>query len=103
MIKRRREELGLESRELAKRVGVSPSYITHIENNNKLPSLKVIQKIADCLGISKTRMEGVGLTLVERYFIDKGEDDEVVEHLNETVSTLRLEVVKLKKQLKKKQ
>ena len=94
MIKRRRQDLDWKVQELAAKVGVNPTYITQIERYNKLPSLKVITKIAKTLGLFTTKMEGVGLTLMEQYFFDKGESDEVVEHLDETVSTLQLELNK---------
>jgi transcriptional regulator with XRE-family HTH domain len=38
---------GVSQRVLAKRIGVDPSYISHIRNGIRVPSLKIAAKIAD--------------------------------------------------------
>jgi transcriptional regulator with XRE-family HTH domain len=53
MIKRRRTELGLSQRELAKRVGVSDAYITQLETRERInPSLHVLKKLAKALKVT---------------------------------------------------
>ena len=52
MIKRRRMELGLSQRALAKRVGVSDAYITQLETRERInPSLDVLKKLAKALKV----------------------------------------------------
>jgi len=53
MIKRRRTELGLSQRALAKRVGVSDAYITQLETRERInPSLHVLRKLAKALKVT---------------------------------------------------
>jgi len=47
----RRKELGLRKFTVAKRAGVVGAYIGAIEDGKKSPSLKVVSKIADVLGL----------------------------------------------------
>lgn len=53
MIKRRRTELSLSQRALAKLVGVSDAYITQLETRERInPSLNVLKKLAKALKVS---------------------------------------------------
>jgi transcriptional regulator with XRE-family HTH domain len=53
MIKRRRTELGISQRELAKRVGVSDAYITQLETRERInPTLDVLKKLAKALKVT---------------------------------------------------
>ncbi len=53
MIKRRRKELGLSQRALAKLVGVSDAYITQLETRERInPSLQVLKRLAQALKVS---------------------------------------------------
>lgn len=53
IIKRRRTELGLSQRALAKRVGVSDAYITQLETRERInPSLNVLRKLAKALKVA---------------------------------------------------
>ena len=47
-----RTRAGLSKRELAVRIGVHASYITHIEAGRKKPSLDVLEKVAGALATS---------------------------------------------------
>ena len=47
----RRHELGLSQEALSERSGVHWVYISHIENGNKSPTLRVIQSLASALGM----------------------------------------------------
>lgn len=44
-----RNKQDLSQRELARRLGKSPSYINRIEKGEKIPNLKLIQQIASIL------------------------------------------------------
>jgi len=46
-----RTKAGLSKRQLALRAGVDASYITHIEAGRKKPSLDMLEKMADVLGV----------------------------------------------------
>jgi len=53
MIKRRRTELGLSQRALAKLVGVSDAYITQLETRERInPSLRVLKKLSKALKVT---------------------------------------------------
>ena len=53
MIKRRRTEVGLSQRALAKLVGVSDAYITQLETRERInPSLDVLKKLAKALKVT---------------------------------------------------
>ena len=61
-----REKLGLSAEELAKRVHVSRSYITLLENGKRLPGKTLIPKIARALRLEKS-------VVVEWYLADQQE------------------------------
>jgi transcriptional regulator with XRE-family HTH domain len=50
-LKLRRVELGIPAKELAERVGVSPSYISKIENDIVSPSLALLRKLVNELDV----------------------------------------------------
>ena len=59
IIKRRRTELGLSQRALAKRVGVSDAYITQLETRERInPSLHVLKKLAKALKMTVGELVG---------------------------------------------
>ena len=49
-IRRRREELGIAAKDLAERVGISPSYMSLIERQGRVPSPEVAEALAHELG-----------------------------------------------------
>jgi transcriptional regulator with XRE-family HTH domain len=49
LLRRSRRSMGLTVRELAERAGVSPSYISLIENGHKVPDAGTIQRIGEAL------------------------------------------------------
>lgn len=55
-LKRIRLEQGIKAVDLALKVKVSPSYITLIENNKKVPSREVKRRIAAVLGVAINRL-----------------------------------------------
>jgi transcriptional regulator with XRE-family HTH domain len=52
VLKRQREALSLSQRELARSVGVKASYVAYIESGRRRPSLPVLRRIADTLGLN---------------------------------------------------
>jgi transcriptional regulator with XRE-family HTH domain len=48
-VKSQREKMGLTLRDVAKKVNLSPSYLSQIENNKTFPSLSAAKNIADVL------------------------------------------------------
>jgi SOS regulatory protein LexA len=55
-IRRLREERGINQRELAKKAGISHSYVSDVERGEAMPSLRFIEKIADALGVSPSAL-----------------------------------------------
>lgn len=58
-LQRRRESLGLSQRDLAEMSGVSLRTINAIENGNANPSIEVLCKLANQLGLKLTLTERV--------------------------------------------
>lgn len=52
-LKRLRQETGLTLTELAKKAGLSPSFLSEIEGGKKSPSLATLDAIAGVLGVSR--------------------------------------------------
>jgi transcriptional regulator with XRE-family HTH domain len=50
-LKTLRKSSGLTQQNLAERVGVSRIYIQALESNRRLPSMKLLQKLAQALGV----------------------------------------------------
>jgi transcriptional regulator with XRE-family HTH domain len=55
-LKTRREALGLTQRELAHQSGVEASHVAFIESGRRKPSLKLIARMADVLGIDRQEL-----------------------------------------------
>jgi transcriptional regulator with XRE-family HTH domain len=53
VLKTRREALGLTQRTLALKLGVEASHVAFIESGRRKPSLKLIARIADTLGLDR--------------------------------------------------
>lgn len=51
ILKRLRKIYGYTGTELSKKLDISVSYLSEIENNKKSPSLEILQKCADIYGI----------------------------------------------------
>ena len=52
-VKRHREALGLTQRSLAERLGVESSHVAFIESGRRKPSLKLLARFADVLGLDR--------------------------------------------------
>ncbi len=53
LLKARREGLGLTQRSLAQKLGVEASHVAFIESGRRLPSLKLVARLADALGLDR--------------------------------------------------
>jgi len=59
-IRERRRSMGLTQADLARRVGVSPSYLNLIERNKRRISGKLLGSVADELGLRRDTLDGAG-------------------------------------------
>src|SRR5712691_5606834 len=55
-LKSRREALGLTQRALALKLGVEASHVAFIESGRRKPSLKLVARIADTLGLDRQEL-----------------------------------------------
>jgi transcriptional regulator with XRE-family HTH domain len=53
ILKSRREALGLSQRELARKLGVKASHVGYLENGRRRPSLPLLGRLADTLGLDR--------------------------------------------------
>jgi transcriptional regulator with XRE-family HTH domain len=56
LLKARREGLGLTQRRLAEKLGVEASHVAFIEGGRRKPSLRLVAKIADTLGLDRQQL-----------------------------------------------
>lgn len=59
IIKKRRQEIGMRANELARRIGVSQSFLSNIENNIKIPRFLLLHKIAHVLKMSLSAFDDI--------------------------------------------
>ncbi len=64
-IRKRRENLGIQSNDLAKQVGVTSSLISQIERTKAFPSILTLKKIADALQSTVGELIGENATFIE--------------------------------------
>lgn len=60
IIRKRRQEIGMKANELAKRIGVSQSFLSNIENDMKIPRFLLLHKIASELKMSLSAFDDIG-------------------------------------------
>ena len=56
VLKARREGIGLTQRQLAEKLGVEGSHVAFLESGRRKPSLKLVAKIADTLGLDRQEL-----------------------------------------------
>jgi len=56
LIKRQREGFRLTQRELASKLGVKASHVAYIEGGLRRPSLSLVRRLADTLGLNKQKL-----------------------------------------------
>ncbi len=67
-IRKKRIDLNINQKELAERVGISPSAINQYEKGDKIPSTETLVKLAQELGITTDYL--LGATTEEELFLD---------------------------------
>jgi transcriptional regulator with XRE-family HTH domain len=72
-IKRKRESLSMPLSELSKKVGVSASALSQIENAKAFPSVVTLKTIADCLFTTVGDLIGENETLTKNPLIKSGD------------------------------
>lgn len=65
---------GLSLRELSKRVGCSPAFLSQLENGKAEPSISMLKKIADVLGVN-----------IVDFFMPSFDDQDVVTRVDERI------------------
>lgn len=56
LIKQKRKEFALTQRALAKRLGVEASHVAYLESGKRKPSLMLMARLEDALGVSRQRI-----------------------------------------------
>jgi transcriptional regulator with XRE-family HTH domain len=69
-IRKRRENLGIQSNDLAKQVGVTSSLISQIERAKAFPSILTLKKIADALQTTVGELIGEHATFIENPLLE---------------------------------
>ena len=69
-IRKRRENLGIQSNDLAKLVGVTSSLISQIERAKAFPSILTLKKIADALQTTVGKLIGENATFIENPLLE---------------------------------
>ncbi len=59
IIRKRRQEIGMKANELSKRIGVSQSFLSNIENDLKVPRFLLLHKIAQELKMSMAAFDDI--------------------------------------------
>ena len=60
-LKRVRLSSGLSQRDLAERLGVDPTYISHLEKDRRDPSVKLLRRVADATGVPASALLAAAL------------------------------------------
>ena len=56
LIRRQREEFRLTQRELARKLGVKASHVAYLEGGLRRPSLALVRRLAEVLGLNKQKL-----------------------------------------------
>ncbi len=59
IIRKRRQEIGMKANELSRRIGVSQSFLSNIENDLKIPRFLLLHKIARSLKMSLAAFDDI--------------------------------------------
>ncbi|UXU83307.1 helix-turn-helix domain-containing protein [Mammaliicoccus sciuri] len=55
-LKRIRKDMKLTQQEMGDKIGISQNYLSDIENGKRYLSIKAVTRLAQCLGISVTKL-----------------------------------------------
>lgn len=74
VLKRTRAIYGYKASEMSVMLGISNSYLSEIENNKKTPSLELLQKYAEILGIRLSSLILLSENLMEAEKKNRGQE-----------------------------
>lgn len=57
-VRRLRQEKGMKQEELGRRLGISKQSISNWENENIMPSVELLERLADCFGVTTDYLLG---------------------------------------------
>lgn len=57
-IRKKRTEYGIDQKELAYRIGVTPASVCYFESDKKLPSVPILIRLADIFGCTTDELLG---------------------------------------------
>ncbi|MDE6590932.1 MAG: helix-turn-helix domain-containing protein [Oscillospiraceae bacterium] len=57
-VRRLRQERGMKQEELGRRLGISKQSISNWENENIMPSVELLERLADCFGVTTDYLLG---------------------------------------------
>lgn len=96
-MRKRRIELGLSQKELAKKVGISFRTIQNYENKKTIPTSAVMESISIALNISLNRMLGINELNSRKKSIDTlNKIDSLLLIINNTVEEIKSEMENLR-------
>lgn len=72
-IKKQRESIGLQMKELSVKIGVTPSLISQIENGKAYPSIVTLKKVAEALNTTVGALIGENEGIVQKPVLKKSE------------------------------
>jgi len=101
-LRNKREEKGISTRELSKRIGKSSNYISSLENGRtKLPSPAVAKKILEELSIEKIPEVMVEFKIIEKKdrvrvlfeMDDESKKQEMIDSINQSIEQMDIEML----------
>jgi len=101
-LRNKREEKGISTRELSKRIGKSSNYISSLENGRtKLPSPAVAKKILEELSIEKIPEVMVEFKIIEKKdrvrvlfeMDDESKKQEMINSINQSIEQMDIEML----------
>lgn len=87
-IKKQRESLGFQMKQLSLKIGVTPSLISQIENGKAFPSIVTLKKVAEALQTTVGELIGENDNLLHHPLVIPSERKLVKENYNGTSSYL---------------
>lgn len=74
VLKKTRAIYGYKATEMSSKLGISSSYLSEIENNKKQPSLELLQKYSEILGIKLSSLILLSENLENATKLNRGEE-----------------------------
>lgn len=80
-IKRHRYKSNLTQKQLADATGINQKYISYLENNNSIPGLDILSRIADALSISLDKLLYENLEYFQKNSTDNKDERKINQEL----------------------